>query len=374
MSLDRKSSGRLVRTAAWLAVTAAAAGASAQDAARGAVLYRTLPGAPTVGSCFSCHGEPINNRNSVLRGAVGGPLISRTIAAVGAMGYLRQYLGEPELADIAAYLATVVPPVALEVLPEPWPTVDDFGAQLVGTQAAERVVLVRNLQPRNDISIGAVVSTDPLVFPVQHECPLSLPPFGQCRVRTWFRPQNEGAAEARFDILAPGGQLLRSGRLLGSGVALQPPQLAWSPSQALIDFGRVEVGQSQSSTLQLVNLSPQAVLLQRLRITGPQALRFSLDAACARAGRIEAGARCDVTIAHMPRAAERAEGWVELASDAANAPLLRVQAIGVAPAGPAEPAPEPSPAESSTGGGGMSLFWLMALALTTWLIRHARPR
>ncbi len=82
------------------------AGVAARDAVRGAQLYGALPGSPGVGSCISCHGEPLNNRNSVLRGAAGGALISRTIAAVSAMGYLRQYLADADLADIAAYLVT----------------------------------------------------------------------------------------------------------------------------------------------------------------------------------------------------------------------------------------------------------------------------
>ncbi len=347
----------------------------AQDAERGAALYRALPSAPSVGSCISCHGEPLNNRNSVLRGAVGGALISRTIAAVGAMGYLRQYLSEGDLADIAAYLATVVPPVALEELPEPWPTVDDFGAQAVGTMAAERAVWIRNLQPRNHIAIGSVVSSDAVAFPVQHECPLSLPPLGQCRVRVWFAPQALGPAEARFDILAPGGQVLRSGRLLGTGSSQQPPTLAWSPNTALIDFGRVEVGRSAEARVQLHNPGSTAVQLQRLRTTGPQALRFVVTAECANTGRLEAGARCDVTITHTPRAAERAESWVELASDASNAPLLRVQAIGVAAAAAQPPASSPT-AEPSTspGGGALSPGWLLALLAAALCLRRTAPK
>jgi len=347
-----------------------AAGVAAQDAARGAQLYRTLPGTPGVGSCLSCHGEPLNNRNSVLRGAAGGPLISRTIAAVSTMGYLRQYLSDADLADIAAYLATVVPTAAPETLPEPWPTFDDFGVQAVGTQAAERTVWLRNLQPRGEIALGGVVSSDPAVFPVQHECPLSLPPLGSCRVRTWFRPAAVGPAEARFDVLAPGGQLLRSGRLLGTGAALQPPTLAWAPATGLVDFGRVEVGRSAEMRLQLHNPGGAAVTLTRLRSSGPQALRFAVAADCLTAGRIEAGTRCEVTITHTPRSAERAESWVELASDAANAPLLRLQAIGVA-----APAPEPAasaPAQDTTGGGALSPWSVLGLALATLVLRRGR--
>jgi hypothetical protein len=323
-----------------------------------------------VGSCFSCHGEPLNNRNNVLRGASGGAIISRTIAAVGAMGYLRQYLNEADLADVSAYLATAVPSGALEELPDPWPTVDDFGAQVVGTLAAERTVLIRNLQPRLDIAIGSVVSSDPEVFPLQPECPLGLPPLGQCRVRTWFRPRAPGAAEARLDILTPGGQVLRSARLLGTGVDLAPVRLAWEPARELIDFGRVELGRSATHTLTLHNLSSQPVLLRRLRVTGPQALRFSLAAACASAGSLQADERCEVTITHTPRAAERAQGWVELDADASAAPLLRVQAIGVAAV--ESPPTDSTTAPQATGGGAItSVGWWLALAWAALALRRA---
>jgi len=364
--------------AAMAALCAAAPTAHAQDAQRGAALYRALPGSPGVGSCLSCHGEPINNRNSVLRGAAGGPLISRTIAAVGAMGFLRQFLGEPDLADIAAYLATVVPGGPLENLPDPWPTVDDFGAQAVGTLAAERTVWVRNLQPRADIAIGTVVSSEPGLFAVQHECPLSLPPLGQCRIRTWFQPRAAGPAEARVDIVGTAGEVLRSVRLLGTGVAVQAPQLAWlrvddsgspiPPPPTLIDFGRVEVGASASGRLRLRNPSMQAVPFRRLRITGPQALRFSLAAPCVTAGRLEPMADCEVVITHAPRGPERSEGWVELDADAAHPPLLRVQGFGVAAAQDEEAATPPPP--DSSGGGAASWRWLIALAAAVLALRR----
>ncbi len=369
----KPSSQALSRSLACVLVASTVLAAQAQDAARGAALYRELPGSPGVGSCISCHGEPINNRNAVLRGAAGGALISRTIVAVGAMGYLRQYLSEADLADIAAYLATVVPAGPLEQLPELWPTVDDFGVQAVGTQAGEREVWVRNLQPRADITIGTVVSSDPVAFPAQHECPLALPPLAQCRVRTWFRPQAPGAAEARIDVLGAGGQVLRSARLLGRGSDQQPAQLQWLPSSALLDFGRVTVGQSATVTVQLHNPGSQSVPLRRLRTTGPQALRFALAAACANAGQLAAGERCAVDISHTPRAAERSEGWVELDADAANAPLLRMQGLGAA--APPEAAASAPQTEPETGGGAVDARWgLLLLAAALLLGRGGRGR
>lgn len=365
---------------ALTAVAAACFGpaALAQDATRGAALYRTLPGNSGLGSCIGCHGEPINNRNSVLRGAVGGPLIARTINAVGAMGYLRQQLGESDLADIAAYLATVAPAGAIETLPAPWPTSDDFGVHEVGTQAAERSVLIRNLQPRTDIAIGAVVSSDPLVFPVQHDCPLVLPPLGQCRVRTWFRPQAEGSATARFDVVDGSARVLRSGTLTGRGSAAGAPVLRWEDAPELVDLARVTIGARAARAITLVNDGPRVVTFSRLRITGPNAARFTFGGPCATSAaapgptRLEPGQRCRLEIGFAPSVAERVEGWIEVESDARNAPLVRLQALGVA----AAPPPAEPPARDADGGGGTSSPWFLAglASLVAALARLGRHR
>lgn len=365
-----------LRLLGFCALSAAAAAALAQDAGRGAALYRSLPGQPGVGSCISCHGEPINNRNSVLRGAAGPAYIARTIGAVGAMGFLRQYLTEADLADIAAYLSNVVPPGALDELPAPWPTVDDFGAHAIGTAAPERAVLLRNLQPRNTIAIGTVLSSDPLTFPVQHDCPLSLPPLGQCRVRSWFMPQRAGPAEASFQILDTSGRLLRSGLLTGTGTPTAPPRLEWAAgSELLLDFDSVTVGTTARRTLRLRNPSSAAVQLQRLRVTGPDAARYSLAAPCAAAGMLAAGAECELTVSHTPNAPARSEGWIELVSDASQPPLVRVTALGLtadalAPPAPVDPGTGGSAGNASgSGGGALSALWVALLALATALLR-----
>jgi cytochrome c553 len=351
---DRRVAALLLALTPWLA--------DAQDAARGEALYRALPGNPGVGSCISCHGEPINNRNSVLRGGVGAALISRTIAAVGAMGYLRQVLTDADLADIAAYLASVVPAGAIDTLPELSPTTDQFGAQLVGTQSAERVLLLRNRQPRNDVSIGAILSSDSTQFPLQHDCPLALPPLAQCHIRIAFRPAAASTIIARFSVVDSAGTLLRSGTLAGQGVEQAPSQLAWREPPALA-FGNVALGASSERTAQLVNASVAPVQLQRLRLTGPNASRFTLDTDCAAPARLPANGACELRVRFAPSTAGLAEAWVEIESDASNAPLARVSASGVTTLdGPTvPPAPPPPPPPEGGGGGTTSLAWLALL-------------
>ena len=344
--------------------------AKAQDATRGAALYRNLPGQPGVGSCVSCHGEPVNNRNSVLRGAAGPELISKTIAAVSAMGYLRQYLTEGDLADISANLASIVPVAPVDSLPDLWPTSDQFGAQLVGTQSVPRVLLIRNLQPRSEIAIGAVRSSDPITFPMQHDCPVSLPPLGQCRATAWFWPQVAGPVSASFTVVDSGGRVLREGNLVGTGAPEQPPVLAWSADTPLsIDFGQVPVGQAAQQVLTLVNTTSAVVTLSRLRVTGPNASRFTLQAPCAAAGRLDAGAVCPVTLGFAPSVPGRVEGWIELVSDARNAPLVRIAAAGIA--APAAP-PVASEPDSSSGGGAMSAGWVAMLLFAVLALRRKR--
>ena len=358
-----------------LAIVSVSGLAMAQDALRGAALYSELPGQPAVGSCISCHGDPVNNRNSVLRGAAGADLISKTIAAVARMGFLRQVLTDADLGDISAYLATIVPAGPVDLLPEPWPTADNFGAQLVGTQSTARVVLIRNLQPRADMAIGAVLSSDPAAFAVQHDCPLSLPPFGQCSATTWFRPQGVGAAAARMSVVDTGGRVLRQVVLTGTGAAVAPAVLAWSAiTPTLLDFGQIPLGQTARRELTLLNTSAAAVALARLRVTGPNASRFTLDATCAAAGRLDSHAACAVAIGFAPTSAGRAEGWIEIHSDASNAPLVRIAAAGVA-AGVAAPSAEPAAsAPAGSGGGALSAGWVAMLLAAVFALRmQQRP-
>lgn len=343
--------------------------ASAQDAVRGAALYRELPGQPAAGSCISCHGEPVNNRNSVLRGAAGPDLISKTIAAVAGMGFLRQYLTDADLVDIAAYLSTIVPAGPVDALPELWPTAHEFGTHLVGTQSRARTVSIRNLQPRGDMAIATVHSSDPIAFPVQHDCPLSLPPLAQCSATTWFRPQDVGPAVASFTVVDTSGRVLRAGLLNGTGAAAAPPTLSWAANTpVLADFGQVALGQSSRRELTLINTSAAVVTLVSVRVTGSNASRFTLDAPCAVTGRLESMASCVVTLGFTPSSAGRAEGWIELISDASNAPLVRIAATGVAPT-TAEPI---ASAPVGGGGGAMSAHWVAMLLAAVIALRMQR--
>lgn len=127
--------------------------AQAQDAARGRVLYGTLPGSSGLGSCMSCHGEASENRSSVLRGAAGGEVIARVMNAVGAMGYLRAFLTERDLADISAYLASVEspPPVA------PPPRVGPVDADFAPLDEAALAQLAKLAQPTPGTHPGLTV-------------------------------------------------------------------------------------------------------------------------------------------------------------------------------------------------------------------------
>ncbi|MEO5700931.1 MAG: c-type cytochrome [Casimicrobiaceae bacterium] len=74
--------------------------ATAADTANGAVLYATF--------CASCHGPAANNQDNVLLGANNATAIQIQMQRPGnAMGYLQDLLDSADLADIAAYLATV---------------------------------------------------------------------------------------------------------------------------------------------------------------------------------------------------------------------------------------------------------------------------
>lgn len=171
----------------------------------------------------------------------------------------------------------------------------------MGTQSPPRELLIRNLQPRLEVSIGTVLST-------------------------------------------------------------------------LVDFGRITVGEVSRRALTLRNPSPTTVVLHTLRVTGTNASRFTLSAPCADAGRIEADASCAVEVGFAPGGADRAEGWIELSSDASNAPLVRLAGIGIAaPISPTSPA-DPEPAAPEGGGGALSVAWLASLLAGVIALKRLRRR
>jgi mono/diheme cytochrome c family protein len=360
-------------SAALLAIAATHGPAGAADAQRGAALYAALPGNAMLGSCASCHGDPLNNRNSVLRGAVGGEWIARTIVAVGAMGYLRQALTEADLADISAYLATVAPAADLAQLPAPWPTAVDFGTVLAGTDSPTHEVSIRSPRPTGDVGLGALGVSDPAQFVLTHDCPLALPPQGQCRARVAFRPAGPGPAGATLRITDASGNVLRSATLAGHGALAHPARLRWAVSASLADFGAVPLGQSARRTLDLVNDGPVDLPLERLRAGGPNAARFALGGECIALARVPATGRCALEIDFSPTLAERAEGTVEIAAAATHPPTMRLLGLGVVPAGAVPAAPTPPPAEaappSGPGGGATGPAWLLLLAAAVRAVR-----
>lgn len=77
---------------------------------------------------------------------------------------------------------------------------------------------------------------------------------------------------------------------------------------------------------------------------------------------------CTVTIGFAPAAAGRAEGWIEIGSDASNAPLVRSSAAGVA-----APAAEPlAAAPNDSGGGALSAGWVAMLLAAVMALRKQR--
>lgn len=229
------------------------------------------------------------------------------------------------------------------------------------------MLLLRNRQPRNDVSVGAILSSDAMQFPLQHDCPpqhdcaLALPPLAQYHICFAFRPAAAGTINARFRVMDSVGTLLRSRTRARQGGEQAPSQLAWREPPALA-FGNVALGVSSERTAQLVNASAAPVQLQRLRLTGPNASRFTLDTDCAAPARLLANGTCELRVRFAPSTAGLAEAWVESESDVSNAPLARMSASGVtALDGPTVPPAPPPPPPEGYGGGTTSLAWLALL-------------
>ena len=166
--------------------------------------------------------------------------------------------------------------------------------------------------------------------------------------------------------------MLRVGTLTGVGSAQPPATLAWfEPSD--LHFGNVALGQTAQRTARLINTSTLPAQVARLRVTGQNASRFALETDCPAGSRIEGGAGCEVRVRFAPQVAGAVEAWVEIESDATNAPLARVSASGVsAPSAPSVPPPD---ATTPPGGGGaLAIAWTALLAAATRMLRQRRRR
>lgn len=367
------------------AIAAVMAGpAQAQDAARGRSLFSELPNAPAQGSCISCHGNPAFNINNILSAAGDPNRLVRATNTVSAMGFLRGHLGASEIADVAAFLATVVAEGAGAPMPTALPHVDHFGSHQLGSTSASRSIQIGN-RTGAPVAIAQVLSSRPHRFAVTHDCPPVLNDGGACSAEVRFVPGFAGGARALVSVIGTDGRTLRSAVVSGSGVAGPAARLDWLVDAPTLQFGDIAVGSNRSAVAALSNPSARPTTVDTLRIVGPQADHFALVHACQR-GPLSPGASCVAEVRYQPAIVGPSHAWIEVVADAGSPPLLRLQASAFAAppasAPPTTPPPPPAaseaasgqPAAQASGGGLISAGEALALLLLTGGLRWAAWR
>ncbi len=173
-----------------------------------------LPGG--VASCVSCHGpEPQGNRNSLLKAANNPQALTKALATVGVMSYIRASLDDVGINDLAAFLGAVNVASSADTVLLLFPLTADFGTLGLGAASGpQRFVLFnRGTVPINlsGLSVHSADNRNSSGYSLTHQCPSSLAPGASCTASVTF-------------VAAAMGQF--GGSLQGSSSATATPQVA----------------------------------------------------------------------------------------------------------------------------------------------------
>jgi cytochrome c553 len=334
-----------------LLVALVGAGASAQDASRGAQLYLQLPsGAP---SCVSCHGpDPTQNRNNILRAADRPSILLRTLSTVGVMGYLRDSLNDAAIADLAAYLARVAVVAAPDAPVALWPSTVEFGSMGLGSASPVHSVALRN---QGAVSLALVrpqlLGTG---FLVSDDCPASLAPGASCSITLRASTATVGPAVATLELgtSAPGSPVMLG--VSASVVTAAAGQL--SASAARLDFGTLEAGTRLMRSITLTSHGTAPVTLGVVTLTGPGRGPFQIDGGCAAGSVLAPGSQCELQVAYAPAVAGAAQATLQWRSDGANPGTVQLEGRANLVPVVTPPAPGPvTPPGAAAGGGGCTI-------------------
>lgn len=344
--------------------------AHAQDARRGAELYMQLPGG--VASCVSCHGpEPQGNRNSLLKAANNPQALTKALATVGVMSYIRASLDDAGINDLAAFLGTVNVASAPDTGLLLFPLTADFGTLGLGAASSpQRFVLFnRSAVPINlsnlSVSGGGVGNG----YTLAHQCPGSLASGASCTASITFVATATGqfAGALRISNSATPTPLVAA---LASKVnPTTGGELVWSPEPQTLEFGNGNAGSVPTTrTLTLVNggiapvtLGAAPLVFGSATLTGQNTAPFSVSG-CAAGLVLQPSSNCQITLGYAAGSPASSQGVLQIRSNGKNPSALLLSAAGE---GAAAAAPSPPTATGSGSGGGamISLLWLIGLAV-----------
>jgi hypothetical protein len=315
------------RLAAALALLLLPLSAASQDAVRGAGLYLRTDSDER--SCFGCHGpDPSQGRNNILLAAGNPTALDKALVNVGAMGYLGQLLAPADRLDIAAYLDGVAWLHTAGAALQAWPPTLDFGQLAAGSASAVQQVELRNPSTRVAVPLTELrlTGTDGVL---DHDCPSLLPAGAACALRVRVVPGAPGLLRGALQVRSP---LLVQPVVVGwlARVGGTPrSQLAWrdAPSRLALDAAGAR---PVTRSLELLNPGPADAQLDGVVVSGPQAAAFATEG-CAAGTVLAAGTSCTLDVRFRPGALTAAAATLQLRSDQANPPSIRLAATAPAP-------------------------------------------
>lgn len=355
------------------AMLLAAGGSHAADAARGAQLYMRTDA--DTRSCVSCHGpDPGQNPNNILRAADSPDTLTKVLNTVSQMGFLRSQLSDADRADIAAFLGSVTRLNAAATGIRAWPVTLDFGTLAPATDSATQSIRLANPSATQPLGLAGITVTDPQAI-LTHNCPAELAPATACEVQVRTRLAAAGLFRAAVQVASPALTTPVLVGLTAAGTSATPSALGWQGNPAQLRFESAAGATQVRQALVLANPGPLPAVIGLLSIVGPDAARFSIErTACAQGSVLVAGTSCEMQLIYTPGLADSTQATLQLRSDQANPPSLRLEGARTPPM-PAETLPAEGGGGCSTrppGGPKDPLLPLLAVLATAWALW--RPR
>jgi cytochrome c553 len=351
--------------------------AHAQDARRGAELYMQLPGG--VASCVSCHGpEPQGNRNSLLKAANNPQALTKALATVGVMSYIRASLDDAGINDLAAFLGAVNVASSNDTALLLFPLTADFGSLGLGAASGpQRFVLFnRGAVPINLSGLSVASAGDKNNssngYSLSHQCPSSLAPGASCTASITFVATAVGQFAGSLQVSSSATNTPLVAALAAKVNPSAGGELVWSPEPQALAFGSgISASAPSTRLLTLVNGGLTAVTLGAAplvfgsaTITGQNPAPFSVSG-CAAGVVLPPSSSCQITLRYAAGSPAPSQAVLQIRSNGKNPPSLQLSAAGE----PAAVTPPPSPATPEAGGGGAmtaypsSLLWLCGVVV-----------
>lgn len=175
--------------------------------------------------------------------------------------------------------------------------------------------------------------------------PLTLAGGAQCLLHVTFTPAATGprASSLGLQYSAGGAQFSAAADVAGTGVQ---PGLGMSP--AVVDFGRVTLGNSASQAVTLTNTGTASLTISSLGLTGGNAGDFAQSGCGTLPAVLAPGDSCQMQMTFTPRAAGNRGSSLKVGDDSPGSPHL----LSVTGSGAANPPPATSSGPPPATGGG----------------------